>query len=158
MKINHILIAVAAMMLLASCCRKHIPVAGTHSSDSTVVKEVISYRDTVIYSPVDSSAIRAEVKCPENGVVNLPEITRRSRNAIVKVRIDSNQVVASCVCDSLEQRVKLQDRTIHELRQRRSETVQIVREQYVPKVIQALAWLGGLSFVTGLIFIIIKLK
>lgn len=139
-------ILIVATVLLASCSRKITPVTSTHEKkDSTNVTTSIKYRDTLIYSPVDSASIKAMVHCPENGMLQLAPRSHRSRNSIVTVGIVNNQLLAECLCDSIELRLQVAEKqtTIYRSAMESLKQTNVVMVKFVPKWIKAFAWTGA---------------
>lgn len=150
-------ILIVATVLLASCNRKITPVSSFHDrKDSTNVTTSINYRDTTIYSPVDSAKIKAMVKCPESGMLQLAPQSHRSHNATITVGIIDNKLTAECLCDSIELRLKLRDKQVSIYRNAMEslKETNVVMVKFVPKWIKAFAWIGA-GFISMLLLYLI---
>lgn len=155
-----VLLWMVAMLLAVSSCCTPKALESHNIKDSVTTSIEIKYRDVPVVIPADTAAIQALVKCPENGVVNMPEVVKKSERAIVKAKITDNKLDVSCVCPQLEKMVKAQDKIIKELRNRKEVfTRTVIKEvKYIPVWIQAFAWLGAISIIIYSVLIYLKIK
>lgn len=156
-KTLYISILLALFVTACSPC-KNVGSVVTTIKDSTVVKTEIKYKDTTVYTPVDSASIMAMVKCPPSGVINTPVFTQKSKQATVVAQILNNILVAKCKCDSLEILLQQKETIIssYRLQAMTRAEVKVVREKYVPLWVKILAWIGAILSLSGIGIISIK--
>lgn len=159
---KYYLIAFAVVLLtviVVTGCKCPQAVTSTVIRDSVSTSIKREYRDTVIRIPADTASIQALVKCPPNGIVNMPEMKVKSKRAIISAKIVNGTLDATCTCPELEKQVKLLKETVTHLRQRwelKTKTV-TVEVKYIPAWVKVLAWVGGISLFAILLLIGFKL-
>lgn len=118
--------------------------------DSLVTKDSIVYREKLVYSPVDSAKIRAQVKCPD-----VPKTTVKSKHATASFEIKDGVAKVDCLCDSTAIKVREYERYKEALNKHHEseKSKAVVEKRYVPKWIGALAGIG----IFALLYLIYKL-
>jgi len=159
---KYYLIALATILLaivVVTGCKCPQAVTSTVVKDSTSTTIKREYRDTVIRIPADTASIQALVKCPPNGIVNMPEMKVKSKRAIISAKIVNGAFDATCTCPELEKQVKILKETIFQLRQRNSLTTRTatVEVRYIPGWVKVLAWVGVTTLLMLLLLIGFKL-
>ena len=86
------------LVLFITGCKTVCPVSSNISRDSTVEREKIFYRDTVIQLPGDTLEIGFAIPCPE---VNVDEYFTNGNMTITAKSSGNNNVIVRCKTDSL---------------------------------------------------------
>lgn len=151
--------ATLAMMLSCCPCKNLATTSETKTSDSVSVKTTITEKEKSVFTPVDSAAIKAMVKCPPSGIINVPEIVKKSKNATVKAGIKNNLLYANCKCDSVEAKLKYQEKLteIYKNHVTLSNEVKVVEIEKIPKWAQYLMWIGVAAILGWIIKLVIKI-
>ena len=152
------LIAFIAIILLASCGSKKPLTVGidTVVKDSVVITEsFVTVYDTIII-PRDTMTIIVPLED-----LNFKPKTLKSKDGRSSVSLSrkQNNIIATAICDSLEQIIAHQERTIKEQRFRlEQKTIKpepiIIKES--PWLTRMLAWIGGIGL--GIIIIPLLLQ
>lgn len=131
----------------------------TITKDSLVIKEYTNWKDTVVFYPVDSVAIKALVKCPDGTLLNIPVKEIKSNRAIISFGITNGVLTSKCICDSgyIKARFAEKIKEVFKSHLNKSTTVTIVPEKYIPSWVKWLAWTGALYLLATLIYLIIKI-
>ncbi len=156
-----IAIYILTALLLCACSKKITPSVHQSDKDSVHVSERVSYRDTVVYSPVDSASIMAMVKCPTDGTsVVLSPLVARGNHAKVKVEIVDGMLKADCECDSVKYQLKVAEieRDFFQAKSEKRSEVKVVPERFIPWYMKVLAWIGAGAIVITVIYCFIKIK
>jgi hypothetical protein len=154
-------IGIALGSMAASCCpcKNLASTSETKTSDSVNVKTTITHKEKSFFTQADSAAIRAMVKCPESGIINLPEITKKSKNSTVKAGIKNNVLYASCNCTSVEVKLKYQEKLTEIYRRHinTSNAVKVIEIEKIPKWAIYLILAGVASILAWIIKLVIKI-
>lgn len=127
---------VGAVIIQSCCpCKNLATTSETKTSDSVNVKTTVTEKEKSVFTAADSASIKALVKCPENGVLNLPEITKKSKNTTARVAIKNNIVSVDCKCDALEVKLKYQEKLteIYKRHINTSNVVKVIETEKIPK-------------------------
>lgn len=127
--------------------------------DSLVIKESINWKDTVVFYPVDSIAIKALVKCPDGSLINMPVKEIKTSRASISIGIKNGLLISKCICDSgyIKARFAEKIKEVYKSHLNKNNTVTIVPEKYIPSWVKWLAWTGALFLLATLIYLIIKI-
>lgn len=159
--VKYLVIGLAALAMCVSCCpcKNLASTSETKISDSVNVTTTITPKEVSVFTKEDSVKIQSMVKCPPSGILNVPETVKKSKNATIKQGIKDNKMYASCKCDALEVKVKYQDKVIEIYRKHAENTkaVQVVEVEKIPKWAQVLAWIGAISILLIIIFLVINI-
>ena len=162
---RRILIAMAAILSMQSCCHKLYP----HTSEVTERKETVTevLRDTVIMVQPDSSILQALVQCDSTGRARLQEINALKESARLQqtIKIDSDPephkptvITIKTQVDSLGIYLIYKERYKETAEIQQIETV-IEKEVNILKTWQkVLMWLGVLAILWILIKILLKIQ
>lgn len=159
--IHYILTVLTAIAIATGCC----PCKKLKNQSERIVKDSVwtkvetKWRDSIIQTPVDSVAIMAMVKCPDNGVINIPVVTKKNKQATVTAGVVNNKLIAHCKCDALEMKVKLQETSIEKYRLAidKYKNIQVISKKYIPDWIKVLAGVGVAALVLLAIKIYLKI-
>ena len=162
---KRILIAMAAILSMQSCCHKLYP----HTSEVTEKKETVTevLRDTVIMVQPDSSILQALVQCDSTGRARLQEINALKESARLQqtIKIDPDPephkptvITIKTQVDSMGIYLIYKERYKETAEIQQIETV-IEKEVNVLKTWQkVLMWLGALAILWILIKILLKIQ
>ena len=162
---KRILIAMAAILSMQSCCHKLYP----HTSEVTEKKETVTevLRDTVIMVQPDSSILQALVQCDSTGRARLQEINALKESARLQqtIKIDPDPephkptvITIKTQVDSMGIYLIYKERYKETAEIQQIETV-IEKEVNVLKTWQkVLMWLGVLAILWILIKILLKIQ
>ena len=162
---KRILIAMAAILSMQSCCHKLYP----HTSEVTEKKETVTevLRDTVIMVQPDSSILQALVQCDSTGRARLQEINALKESARLQqtIKIDPNPephkptvITIKTQVDSMGIYLIYKERYKETAETQQIETV-IEKEVNILKTWQkVLMWLGVLAILWILIKILLKIQ
>ena len=162
---KRILIAMAAILSLQSCCHKLYP----HTSEVTEKRETVTevLRDTVIMVQPDSSILPALVQCDSTGRARLQEINALKESArlqqIIKIDPDPKPhkptvITIKTQVDSMGIYLIYKERYKESAEIQQIETV-IEKEVNILKTWQkVLMWLGVLAILWILIKILLKIQ
>ena len=162
---KRILIAMAAILSMQSCCHKLYP----HTSEVTEKKETVTevLRDTVIMVQPDSSILQALVQCDSTGRARLQEINALKESARLQqtIKIDPDPephkptvITIKTQVDSMGIYLIYKERYKESAELQQIETV-IEKEVNILKTWQKiLMWLGALAILWILIKILLKIQ
>ena len=162
---KRILIAMAAILSMQSCCHKLYP----HTSEVTEKKETVTevLRDTVIMVQPDSSILQALVQCDSTGRARLQEINALKESARLQqtIKIDPDPephkptvITIKTQVDSMGIYLIYKERYKETAEIQQIETV-IEKEVNILKTWQkVLMWLGALAILWILIKILLKIQ
>ena len=162
---KRILIAMAAILSMQSCCHKLYP----HTSEVTEKKETVTeiLRDTIIMVQPDSSILQALVQCDSTGRARLQEINALKESARLQqtIKIDSDPephkptvITIKTQVDSMGIYLIYKERYKETAEIQQIETV-IEKEVNILKTWQkVLMWLGVLAILWILIKILLKIQ
>ena len=162
---KRILIAMAAILSMQSCCHKLYP----HTSEVTEKKETVTevLRDTVIMVQPDSSILQALVQCDSTGRARLHEINALKESARLQqtIKIDPDPephkptvITIKTQVDSMGIYLIYKERYKESAEIQQIETV-IEKEINILKTWQkVLMWLGVLAILWILIKILLKIQ
>ena len=162
---KRILIAMAAILSMQSCCHKLYP----HTSEVTEKKETVteSLRDTIIMVQPDSSILQALVQCDSTGRARLQEINALKESARLQqtIKIDQDPkphkptvITIKTQVDSMGIYLIYKERYKESAEIQQIETV-IEKEVNILKTWQkVLMWLGVLAILWILIKILLKIQ
>ena len=160
---KRILIAMAAILSMQSCCHKLYP----HTSEVTEKKETVTevLRDTVIMVQPDSSILQALVQCDSTGRARLQEINALKESARLQqtIKIDPDPephkptvITIKTQVDSMGIYLKYKERYKETAEIQQIETV-IEKEVNILKTWQkVLMWLGAISVIIVIGYLLIK--
>ncbi len=118
------------LITLMSSCSRNIT-TGITTKDSTVVR--INYRDTTVYTQKDSVIYTTVLKVDSvTGKINLPKVTKKSKNASVSAEVKNDTLIVEGNCDSLALVLKLKDTEIERLRETKETKVE--RIVFIPGI------------------------
>lgn len=103
--------AMAMLLLLNSCkTQQQLPVA-LNNKDSSHSEILISYRDTTIFIPADTTAwVHALAECDSLGNVKLTNLQKQfGRRSEATVSVKDNVIVARCIIDSMSIYLKMKE-------------------------------------------------
>ena len=162
---KRILIAMAAILSMQSCCHKLYP----HTSEVTEKKETVTeiLRDTIIMVQPDSSILQALVQCDSTGRARLQEINALKESARLQqtIKIDPDPkphkptvITIKTQVDSMGIYLIYKERYKESAEIQQIETV-IEKEVNILKTWQkVLMWLGVLAILWILIKILLKIQ
>ena len=162
---KRILIAMAAILSMQSCCHKLYP----HTSEVTEKKETVTevLRDTVIMVQPDSSILQALIQCDSTGRARLQEINALKESARLQqtIKIDPDPephkptvITIKTQVDSMGIYLIYKERYKETAEIQQIETV-IEKEVNILKTWQkVLMWLGALAILWILIKILLKIQ
>ena len=162
---TRILIAMAAILSMQSCCHKLYP----HTSEVTEKKETVTeiLRDTIIMVQPDSSILQALVQCDSTGRARLQEINALKESARLQqtIKIDPDPkphkptvITIKTQVDSMGIYLIYKERYKESAEIQQIETV-IEKEVNILKPWQkVLMWLGVLAILWILIKILLKIQ
>ena len=162
---KRILIAMAAILSMQSCCHKLYP----HTSEVTEKKETVTeiLRDTIIMVQPDSSILQALVQCDSTGRARLQEINALKESARLQqtIKIDPDPkphkptvITIKTQVDSMGIYLIYKERYKESAEIQQIETV-IEKEVNILKTWQkVLMWLGALAILWILIKILLKIQ
>jgi hypothetical protein len=138
------------IVLLSSCAKKITSVSTFEQSDSTRVDSVVSYVDTTVVVPADSSVLTAVVVDGE-----LPEVKVVTGRSRIKVSVKKGELKAECYCDSLEKEFKILQTKVKQTnvkKEKKSEHT-VDKVNYLTWWQKLLMWIGvvALLFVAGML-------
>ena len=160
---KRILIAMAAILSMQSCCHKLYP----HTSEVTEKKETVTevLRDTVIMVQPDSSILQALVQCDSTGRARLQEINALKESARLQqtIKIDPDPephkptvITIKTQVDSMGIYLIYKERYKETAEIQQIETV-IEKEVNILKTWQkVLMWLGAISVIIVIGYLLIK--
>ena len=160
---KRILIAMAAILSMQSCCHKLYP----HTSEVTEKKETVTevLRDTVIMVQPDSSILQALVQCDSTGRARLQEINALKESARLQqtIKIDPDPkphkptvITIKTQVDSMGIYLIYKERYKESAEIQQIETV-IEKEVNILKTWQkVLMWLGAISVIIVIGYLLIK--
>ena len=160
---KRILIAMAAILSMQSCCHKLYP----HTSEVTEKKETVTevLRDTVIMVQPDSSILQALVQCDSTGRARLQEINALKESARLQqtIKIDPDPephkptvITIKTQVDSMGIYLIYKERYKETAEIQQIETV-IEKEVNILKTWQkVLIWLGAISVIIVIGYLLIK--
>ena len=160
---KRILIAMAAILSMQSCCHKLYP----HTSEVTEKKETVTevLRDTVIMVQPDSSILQALVQCDSTGRARLQEINALKESARLQqtIKIDPDPkphkptvITIKTQVDSMGIYLIYKERYKETAEIQQIETV-IEKEVNILKTWQkVLMWLGAMSVIIVIGYLLIK--
>ena len=160
---KRILIAMAAILSMQSCCHKLYP----HTSEVTEKKETVTevLRDTVIMVQPDSSILQALVQCDSTGRASLQEINALKESARLQqtIKIDPDPEPHKPTVITIKTQVdSMGIYLIYKARYKETAEIQqietvIEKEVNILKTWQkVLMWLGVLAILWILIKILLK--
>ena len=162
---TRILIAMAAILSMQSCCHKLYP----HTSEVTEKKETVTeiLRDTIIMVQPDSSILQALVQCDSTGRARLQEINALKESARLQqtIKIDPDPkphkptvITIKTQVDSMGIYLIYKERYKETAEIQQIESV-IEKEVNILKTWQkVLMWLGALAILWILIKILLKIQ
>ena len=162
---KRILIAMAAILSMQSCCHKLYP----HTSEVTEKKETVTeiLRDTIIMVQPDSSILQALVQCDSTGRARLQEINALKESARLQqtIKIDPDPkphkptvITIKTQVDSMGIYLIYKERYKESAEIQQIETV-IEKEVTILKTWQkVLMWFGALAILWILIKILLKIQ
>lgn len=138
------------------CAKKYPPLVQT--KDSSYTKIEIKYRDTIVYTPVDSNAIKAEVFCDKNGKAQLPLITNQSTHSSSSIFIKDGKLQSNCKCDSTAIQLKIKEQYESQYREKTKviKILHIIKKKVIDWRLVIVAFILGIF--TAIIFRVIKWK
>ena len=160
---KRILIAMAAILSMQSCCHKLYP----HTSEVTEKKETVTeiLRDTIIMVQPDSSILQALVQCDSTGRARLQEINALKESARLQqtIKIDPDPkphkptvITIKTQVDSMDIYLIYKERYKESAEIQQIETV-IEKEVNILKTWQkVLMWLGAISVIIVIGYLLIK--
>ena len=160
---KRILIAMAAILSMQSCCHKLYP----HTSEVTEKKETVTeiLRDTIIMVQPDSSILQALVQCDSTGRARLQEINALKESARLQqtIKIDPDPkphkptvITIKTQVDSMGIYLIYKERYKESAELQQIETV-IEKEVNILKTWQkVLMWLGVISVIIVIGYLLIK--
>ena len=160
---KRILIAMAAILSMQSCCHKLYP----HTSEVTEKRETVTeiLRDTVIMVQPDSSILQALVQCDSTGRARLQEINALKESARLQqtIKIDPDPephkptvITIKTQVDSMGIYLIYKERYKETAEIQQIETV-IEKEVNILKTWQkVLMWLGAISVIIVIGYLLIK--
>ena len=160
---KRILIAMAAILSMQSCCHKLYP----HTSEVTEKKETVTevLRDTVIMVQPDSSILQALVQCDSTGRARLQEINALKESARLQqtIKIDPDPkphkptvITIKTQVDSMGIYLIYKERYKESAEIQQIETV-IEKEVNILKTWQkVLMWLGAISVIIVIGYLLVK--
>ena len=160
---KRILIAMAAILSMQSCCHKLYP----HTSEVTEKKETVTeiLRDTIIMVQPDSSILQALVQCDSAGRARLQEINALKESARLQqtIKIDPDPKPHKPTVITIKTRVdSMGIYLIYKERNKESAEIQqietvIEKEVNILKTWQkVLMWLGAMSVIIVIGYLLIK--
>jgi hypothetical protein len=137
------IIAIAVMMFATVGCKTAIPPVQTQH-DSIYVAKTITVRDTVFKTAPASVSVSVSVDSLFKPGLN--PISRQVKNARITMHQKAGIITASCDCDSLEIKARLQDVYEKEFRQKTSELIQYLPSgsDKPPSFMMFLIWSGAI--------------
>ena len=162
---TRILIAMAAILSMQSCCHKLYP----HTSEVTEKKETVTeiLRDTIIMVQPDSSILQALVQCDSTGRARLQEINALKESARLQqtIKIDPDPkphkptvITIKTQVDSMGIYLIYKERYKESAEIQQIETV-IEKEVNILKTWQkVLMWFGALAILWILLKILLKIQ
>ena len=162
---TRILIAMAAILSMQSCCHKLYP----HTSEVTEKKETVTeiLRDTIIMVQPDSSILQALVQCDSTGRARLQEINALKESARLQhtIKIDPDPkphkptvITIKTQVDSMGIYLIYKERYKETAEIQQIETV-IEKEVNILKTWQkVLMWFGALAILWILLKILLKIQ
>jgi len=166
---KNILILMVLAIMAASCVtqsrceRKFPPEQSTIINDSIVITEQTRYYDSIIYTYVQipKYTVRDSVvivyKNGEASVVKPLKLQGKYSVAMVWIQ---NNILRGELTESgwipIEAKLRLQEKTINELRNKETIKTIVEKEKYVPFFIKVLAWIGGICILVSVLILVIK--
>ncbi len=153
---NLIVLLCLLFCLLGCKTVKYVPVEKVVET-KVEVKEII--RDTMVYIGTDHAMARALLECDSAGNVLIKrlETVQGKLNAKADIRIQDNELVAECTCDSLAIYLTLKERY-----EKISVNTEGTKVQIIEKKLQwwqtSLMWFGAICLFGLIAFIILKIK
>lgn len=142
------------LITLMSSCSRNIT-TGITTKDSTVVR--INYRDTTVYTQKDSVIYNTVLKVDSvTGKINLPKVTKKSKNASVSAEVKNDTLIVEANCDSLALVLKLKDTEIERLRE--TKETKVDRIVFIPGIYKFSLYYLILSVCVLIGYVIWKLK
>lgn len=135
-------------MLLSIGCRniKEVEKIKIVTRDSVHTKDSLVIKEKIVYSPVDSAAIKAQVNCPD-----LKPVKVKSKTATATFEIKNGVAKVNCFCDSAAIRVQEREYYQKQFKQRLNsvETTdkKIVEVPVYPWWLKALASIGAAAII-----------
>ncbi|MCM1502034.1 MAG: hypothetical protein NC115_05135 [Bacteroidales bacterium] len=160
---RRILLTLAAILSMQSCCHKLYP----HTSEATEKTEIVTetLRDTVIMVQPDSSIVQALIRCDSTGRARLQEINtlKQSIRTQQTINIDPQPqphqptvITIKTKIDSMGIYLIYKDRYKETTQTQKTETI-IEKEVNILKWWQkVLMWMGIIAIAIGIIRIVIK--
>ncbi|MEO8589410.1 MAG: hypothetical protein ABI432_08590 [Flavobacteriales bacterium] len=133
-------------------CRNSLATVST-SKDSTHVFRMVSYRDTVVYTPADSARIRmiiTDVVALRRMMEELranPRVSRGEHNATITLRASGDTLIATASCDSIAHVLENAITTIQEKSDRITSLEHTVIQQAKAEKGTIPGWMRGTSFI-----------
>jgi hypothetical protein len=156
------LIGLVTIICFMVSCRTTVPSVLSVQKDSVAVSENIFYEDTTVYTEPDSASVTipSDWFMPYDSArtITPAPVKSISKTASVTVKNDRGKITATANCDSVELKLRLAQKEITKYHLKQESETKIVQQMYVPGIVKVLAWTGGISFLMGLIFLIIKIR
>ncbi|MDP1708091.1 MAG: hypothetical protein Q8L89_03385 [Gammaproteobacteria bacterium] len=152
-----ILIMIPMLALLASSCKTTSTASHQLTvTDTTQVDRSVRERDTLILIP--SATALLNIALGDLTGLSRPW-TVQSGHATISAVVLKDTLYMKAHCDSMTLELTMRDSIINTLRSRNSvsETVEIVREPFVPDFVKVLAWIGGIALLLLLIMLIVRM-
>ena len=138
---------------MPSCSR--VITTGITTKDSTIVR--INYRDTTLYVPKDSIVYNTILKTDSiTHKINLPKITKKSKNASITAEVKNDTLIVEGNCDSLALVLKLKDTQIERLKETNETKVQMI--PFIPGIYKASFYAMIFIICGSIVYLIWKLK
>jgi len=138
-----ILVLIGCLLFLACGSKKPQPEIQKKVVDSVIVTKVVKVRDTVIIIPSSN----ASLKIPVSELTQTP-VVKKSGQASVSLKKESDTIIAEADCKQLELRLKLKDSLIKILK---------ARKEIIPQSVPCDEgnWYDGILKTLGFIFLAI---
>jgi nitrate reductase alpha subunit len=134
------LLFISILLILVSCttqkrCNaKFPPIQWVRDSSSNSIREYVEQKDSITYTPADSSVLKALVACNEQGQVVLKELQEYKTGRQVDIPIinlRNNILTAKCTVDSVAVFNRFSKHYKTEVEYSKSDIEKIVRVNYL---------------------------
>ena len=167
MKIKNFTLIIILLSLFVSSCKTIKP---THTDtqvhrDTTIIKKIVTVRDTVIKLEPDKSALVALLQCDSTSKVVISglisEITGLRNAKLPSISINDNVLVAECECDTVSIRLPLIEyytQEISRIENQQQEKIIEIKKVYI----RGFFWWAGLVstilLALFIVFLVFKYK
>lgn len=154
---KNLIIAFALLTIALMGCKVkkefvYLPGETVHTTDTVTKTVTVIVRDTVIKKEESKASASVPLKDVKKGFKH----DFKNKDASGSIEEKDGNLNVTCKCDSLEIRVKLQDKIIETLKKKVTEKTTPRPVQYIPWYIKILAWVGGIFLAFAIIMVLAK--